>query len=139
MRSNAIISVTPLKGNAAFAAVFAQRRRFRSQELLLAVEFTRKNDKPEDYCRPRKVRAGVVVRKKVAPSAVLRNRIKRLLRESLRQCAREHPEWLENIHALVAIWDSAPKHPRSIHLCDVLPRMEEALKRVHTVASRSSV
>ncbi|MCX7880692.1 MAG: ribonuclease P protein component [Ignavibacteria bacterium] len=71
------------------------------------------------------IRFAVQVPKKTSKKAVVRNRIKRLLRESLRKVAKEMlPERFFLIESIFLLWRStAPSKPYQIHLQDVLPNV----------------
>lgn len=65
---------------------------------------------------------GVSVSKRTAKKAVVRNRIKRLLRESVRHVAKEHDKaCLEAISSIIIMWYYAPTKPGMIGLNEVLP------------------
>ena len=74
-----------LKKTREFQEVFAQGKGFREGNLLLK----RKVSKIEE------VKFGIVVSKKVAKQAVVRNRIRRVLREALRQETKEIKKGVE--------------------------------------------
>ncbi len=81
------------------------------------------------------LRFGVSIGKRVAPSAVVRNRVKRLLRAALRQCipgAAEHIE-ARRITSVVLLWKVAPSRASDIGLRDVLPHVENAVRQLITV------
>lgn len=64
---------------------------------------------------------GIVVRKKTAKKAAIRNRIRRLVRECVRLWAKEHVQEIEHsrLQSLIVGWLSAPKHPALIRLADI--------------------
>ncbi len=80
------------------------------------------------------VHYGVSIGKKRAKKAVVRNRIKRLLRESIRICAPEYgsPDEGYPFEKCIFIWKNAPGHPKQIRLADVLPEVERLFKMAHS-------
>lgn len=75
---------------------------------------------------------GVTVSKKVAKKAVVRNRIKRLMRESLRTATKEFEiKKLLPIKKIIISYFSAPKHPMQISLNDVLPAVKNLLEQAY--------
>ena len=75
---------------------------------------------------------GVAVGKKVAKKAVVRNRIKRLMRESLRIAVKKiEVEKKLPIKKIIISYHSAPKHPMQIGLNNVLPAVENLLKQAY--------
>ena len=88
----------------------------------------------ETYCDECKhiIYYGVTVSKKVAKKAVIRNRIKRLMRESLRIVAKEiEIKKLLPIEKIIISYYSAPKHPMQISLKNVLPAVKSLLKQAY--------
>ena len=74
----------------------------------------------------------VLISKKVAKKAVVRNRVKRLLRESLRQLLKSSPELFKKFSTIVLIWKSAPQKPAEIKLNDVMPVVTELLSKMNS-------
>jgi ribonuclease P protein component len=111
----------PLKGYRSFEEVLRSGRRVTSGPLLLAAM---PNDGSSDVTF-----VGVGVPKRVAPKAVVRNRIKRLMRVSIRACLLES----STLHAgvrVVLLWRSAPKHPSEIALADVQHYVRKGLAKL---------
>ncbi len=74
---------------------------------------------------------GVSVSKRTAKKAVVRNRIKRLLRESVRHVAKEEdPDCLRKLQSIILIWYNAPDMPSLISLNDVLPIVQKLFDRI---------
>lgn len=75
---------------------------------------------------------GVTIGKKVAKKAVVRNRIKRLMRESLRIAVKElEIKKLLPIEKIIISYYFAPKYPMQIGLNDVLPAVKNILKQAY--------
>lgn len=117
--------VRPLKGFGAFESAVRTGRRVTVGPLSLTVgRSTHGGGLAGDT-----VWYGVSVPKRVAKSAVVRNRIKRLLRESLRRVLTDHEEQcrVAGITTIVTIWREAPESATLIGLHDVLPVVEKAM------------
>lgn len=83
---------------------------------------------------------GVSVPKRIAKSAVVRNRIKRLLRVSLRRVLTDYEEQcrVAGITTIVTIWRDAPDSASLIRLHDVLPVVEKAvIKGIQRISQQS--
>lgn len=75
---------------------------------------------------------GVSVGKRTAKKAVVRNRIKRLLRESVRKIIVDMTDKGQqpNFKTIIINWRFAPKKPNEISLADILPKIEELIAKV---------
>ncbi|MBI5325497.1 MAG: ribonuclease P protein component [Ignavibacteriae bacterium] len=114
----------PVKGKKTFDRIFANGQRFYYAEASAVICFRQKvNDNPV-------INYAVIARKKVAKKAVIRNRIKRLLRESLRKIFLETDDvnFNNSFEYIVIGWNTAPEHPKLIHLKDVLPKVKSLLE-----------
>ena len=121
--------VRPLKGQDAFNNVMRSGRRTTSGPLSLSAMSNR------DHIPVGILSFGVTIGKKTAKRAVMRNRVKRLLRESIRQIIPTRSLLLSNagIHTLVLVWRSAPSASKLLRLTDVKPHVEAALDHVISV------
>lgn len=117
--------VRPLKGHGAFNDVLRSGRRVTSGPLSL----TAIGSLPSSQTLT--VRCGVTVGKNTARKAVVRNRIKRLLREALRFHVPAKGSRIANsgIHSMVLIWRNAPSSPKLISLDDVRTHVGSAIDR----------
>lgn len=80
---------------------------------------------------------GVTVSKKIAPKAVMRNRVKRLLRESIRKFFRnkdQKPEY----NVLVISWRYIPEHSKLLHLSEVFPQVEQLLLKAENLYKKEN-
>ena len=75
----------------------------------------------------------VTVRKKMAKKAVVRNRIKRLLRVCFRQIFDEiaGKELKSGVSHIVLVWQNAPKHPGLINLDVCMPVVSKLINRAN--------
>lgn len=111
----------PLKGYRSFEEVLRSGRRVTSGPLLLAAL---PNEASSEVTF-----VGVGVPKRVAPKAVVRNRIKRLMRASVRACMLESGT-LQTGLRVVLLWRSAPTHPAEIDLADVQRYVAKGLTKL---------
>lgn len=111
----------PLKGYRSFEEVLRSGRRVTSGPLLLAA-LPNAESTSETF-------VGVGVPKRVAPKAVVRNRIKRLMRVSVRACVVETATLQPGLR-LVLLWRSAPGHPAEICLADVQRYVAKGLAKL---------
>ncbi len=82
--------------------------------------------------QPEKVFYAVFVSKRTSKKAVVRNKIKRLLRESLRFLAKQDMnDKLKFFKYILLNWLSAPQRPCEIHLKDVIPSVQNALSKAY--------
>lgn len=131
------VQLISLKGFEAFQDVLSRGKRFTSQGITGFVLF--KTDLSNSPKSPRStIHFGVTAKKRTRP-AVMRNRIKRLLRESLRLSLKKNPPRKpahksqvpvqEIVEAIVLIGMYVPEKPQLLHLHDVLPGVQTILKR----------
>lgn len=121
--------VRPIKGFEAFSDAYRSGRRVSAGLLLLSVTLRSRAPRAVD---PGVVLIGVTVSKRMAKKAVVRSRIRRLLREALRFSIRDHASEIERatIATIVAVVRSAPSHPALITLEDIQPLVDQLLLRV---------
>jgi ribonuclease P protein component len=118
------IKLKSLKGHNSFPKVFERGKRFYVANALAVVCFMPANSGCSELM------LGLLAGKKLSKSAVMRNRIKRLLKESVRlsiedftingQCPFE---------VILLSWKKAPSHPRMLRLDDVLPEVRQLLQQ----------
>ena len=131
------IKLKPLKGYNAFAKFFKAGAKVYSKNAASVICF-------RGQCKDLNIKKieplfdsdvifyGVTVSRKRAKKAVVRNRIKRLLRESLRQSIENYIDDAGNpqIKIIIITWTGeTPQHPMLIRLDDVKPAVEEILKK----------
>lgn len=117
--------IESIKRKKEFDYLFSKGKRFSEGNLRLVV--LPKNSEELEK-EPFKLFYAVQVSKKATKKAVVRNRIKRLLRESLRFLAKNTMNDKLYIFKYIFLgWVFAPQRPCEIHLKDVLPSVEKAL------------
>ena len=114
-----------LKGRKAFDRLFNEGRRISGRKayavFLCRAEIQHSSDK---------MRFAVIAPKKCSKKAVVRNRIKRLLRESIRLEAENHNESFLP-HTIAFAWrEKGIEHPGLIRLNDVQPEVAFLLEKV---------
>lgn len=123
-----MIPIVSLKGASSFAATMRTGKRFTHGNITVVIIFRLQanENKNEPVC------VGVSIRKKTAKKATMRNRVKRLLRVSVRQVLCEFEESGCFSHGgsferMIVFCNSAPKIPSLIHLNDILPDVRNVL------------
>lgn len=111
--------VVPIKGITNFSNAVRYGKRFSTSRCMITVHYS---DEPQDI-----IHYGIIVRKKIARTSVMRNRIKRLLRESIRLWASELTEETLFLTSVMMTWNAIPKHPMLIDLSDVQPDITRLL------------
>jgi len=116
--------ITPLKGWQAFGETFEKGKKFRSRFILMSVIFSSTfenirgfEEESENETNKMVTQFGVGISKRVAKSAFVRNRVRRLLRESLYSLARENK--LAGIDKIIVFCLIAPKYPMGLKMADV--------------------
>lgn len=120
----------PIKGFGAFAKVYACGRKFREKNLTASVVFADDGTISDDanFLRGEQIlRFGVSIGKRTAKRAVVRNRIKRLLRESLRAYCKTKERSI--IYEAVLVWRMAPPRANLIRLIDVQTEVFSVLSK----------
>jgi ribonuclease P protein component len=126
--------VRPLKGFDAFAAALRTGSRVTVGPLVLTYIV----GQPSDVVTT--LYLGVGVSKRTAPHAVVRTRIRRLLREAVRSSVSSRHRHITEarISIMVVTWRKAPLHPSQIGLRDIEPVVAEALDRVLRLAGQGA-
>ena len=117
----------PLKGFGAFEDTLRSGRRVTSGPLSLTAVTVAE---PEE--QPVSVLVGVTIAKRIAPRAVVRNRVKRLLRESVRRQIALRGDQLRarRISRIIFNWRQAPSSAMKLHLNDVEPYISDAFDKL---------
>lgn len=126
----------PIKGKKIFDELFAKSSKFYHKDCLAIIRFIEKSNQ----VNPSSVRIifyAVGISKKTARKAVIRNRVKRLLRESLKQLSDDNIQLFDNLEYLVIMWKWAPANQKLIRLNDVKPSVEKVLRNVQNQFSKN--
>lgn len=124
------MNIKTVKGRLQVTSAFKKGKRFTLPEAMVSVRprfFAQEYDAPKNSENSLFIVCSV--RKKIAPHAVIRNRLKRLVKESVRQYIRTHAD-NNNISILLTLafnWNIAPKRPRDIALQDIYPIVQQLL------------
>ena len=109
-----------IKGKRNFQEFFDTAVKFYDKDAALFVCYRKKEEYQDNKLI---VNFSCIVRKKNAKKAVVRNRIKRLIRESVRKvfAMYKETEYKSGIESLFVIWGNTPEHPKQINLNVVHP------------------
>ncbi|MBM2815688.1 MAG: Ribonuclease protein component [Ignavibacteria bacterium] len=125
------MKLLPIKGFDAYSEAYKEGKKFELSTAKASVTFRMPNEVLfERQNNDDNVYYGVTIGKKTAKRAVIRNRVKRLLRESLRKSIKidirngEICPFLK----IIIIWKRTPLHPKLISLKDVLPVVQNIVK-----------
>ncbi|MBU3742563.1 MAG: hypothetical protein FGM24_09815 [Candidatus Kapabacteria bacterium] len=123
----------PLKGNNAVAAALRSPLRLSSGPLAVTIGFTEAPSSQLSYV--------VSASRRVIRRAVVRNRIKRLLREALRRSVRLHGTQYAaaGLSTVFAVWRTPPAASMRLRLSDVEPHVQSLLRRASAGAQPSNV
>lgn len=123
-------SIKSIKGKKNFEKIFSTARRFYEKEAAAFVTYC-KQETVNEQSSVITFNYAVAVRKKNAKKAVVRNRIKRLMRESINIIIRDYQirEKLTNIDSVVFVWSNCPVHPKLINLHQVKPVILKLMER----------
>jgi len=134
-----------LKSKIDFAEMYKSGKKFFASDAMAVVRFRDAVDMdPGDDMSEKKVpqtlKYVVSVSKRNAKKAVVRNRIKRLLRESIKEYFNDdtHSEKAEAFDTLIINWRRAPKQPMKIHLDDVRPTVNYLIRKAYKNNRHSS-
>lgn len=128
-----MISIKPIKGFNSFSLVFNSGRKFYNKELIAVFVQDDKPDAPALICKCNEENTfyyGVTASKKINKKAVTRNRVKRLLRESIRKIFSEKYKMSEQPAFKYAVfsWRLPVNHPKLLRLNDVEPAVNDVIE-----------
>ncbi len=128
------LNYSPLKGFNSFKKAYELAKKYRFDNLFIAI-----CNKPTNLLikgkepNPNKIYVGISVPKKSFKKAVVRNRIKRLIRVSMRNFIRlnQSNEQLIGMQAILITWHGQQiNNPRQIKLSDVETQIYKALENI---------
>jgi ribonuclease P protein component len=115
-----------LKGKINFSNAYSNGLKFHEKNTLAFIAI-RKNmpEKPAKKREPFIISYAVVIGKRASKKAVVRNRVKRLMRVSIKQSIAELQKTfnIEMIESMIFIRKKAPNHPMLINLDQVKPEV----------------
>ena len=134
-----------LKSKIDFAEMYKSGKKFFAHDAMAIVRFRdasnmdAENENSEQEL-PHTLKYVVSVSKRNAKKAVVRNRIKRLLRESIKEYFNDdtHSEKAEDFDTLIINWRRAPKQPMKINLDDVRPTVNYLIRKAYKNNRHSS-
>jgi ribonuclease P protein component len=121
-----LVYCKPIKGYNVFYNTFKKGKKLKTEHILTSVVFNNNitNDKPHT------IYYGVTISKRLAKKAIIRNRVKRLLRESIRLLIKEFEATdLALIDNIVLMWQVAPKYPKGISLNYVMSAVKNIFEQ----------
>lgn len=124
------IKLKSIKGFKAFNAVFDSGKKFKTSDVL-GVFCDKSSSAVNRYESGNAIYYGVTVSKRIAPKAVMRNRIKRLLREALRQTFKSINYDSFNYDIILISWRFVPKHPKQLRLDYVLKQVAQLIDKAN--------
>lgn len=123
--------IRPLKKKKRFSNVYEFGVNFYEKPAKAIVCFENENCFDKEHGEEDFFFLAVSVSKRTAKKAVVRNRIKRLLRESVRHVAKKRDQdCFYGIKGMILIWYHAPPRPSQIRLKDVLPVIEKLFDKI---------
>ncbi len=128
-----MIQLKSIKGFGSFNQIYQIGKKFYANSASAVVVFK------HDICNESHIIFyGVAVSKKIAKKAVIRNRIKRLLRESLRIIVKEdYSNTFACIDKIILTYHAAPTHQQLINLQEILPVIKNILEQANFYYSNS--
>lgn len=128
------LNYSPLKGFNSFKKAYEIAKKHRTENLFVAIcnkpsELLIKGKEPSWN----KVYVGISVPKKLFKKAVVRNRIKRLIRVSMRNYISQNQESenLRKVQAILITWNGPQiTNPRHIKLADVEPVISKTIDKI---------
>ncbi len=122
-----MLQLKPIKGFNNIGLIYKNGIKFYANNATAIVVF-RKNYSCQNVTKENStIYFAVIIGKKTAKKAVVRNRIKRLLRESLRILTKQYNEKINCIEQIVLYYNAAPTHQKLIKLKDIMPAIENIL------------
>jgi ribonuclease P protein component len=141
------MKIAPLKGKSAFASTMRSGKRFTEHTITGMVKF-RKHTEPAKAIAVESLRLeialGVSIRKKAAKKATVRNRVKRLLRQSVRTVIREFTDagYFDSgnpFERVIIFCNSAPTVPSLMCLADIHIGVRAVLQSAYDYSQKHSL
>ena len=140
------MNIAPLKGKTAFASTMRSGKRFSGKFITGIVKFRTQTESVDcstveaDILR---ITLGVSIRKKTAKKATVRNRTKRLLRQSVRMIIREFADagyFVDGnpFDRVILFCNSAPTTASQMHLADIFSDVRAVLQSAFDYSQKYS-
>jgi ribonuclease P protein component len=129
-----------LKGKNNFSNVYGNGIKLHEKNTLAFITRRFINpEEPADKREPFVISCAVVIGKRASKKAVVRNRVKRLLRVSIKQTLADLQKTnkIEMIESMIFIRKKAPSHPMLIRLEHVKPEIISILNSFYAVISKN--
>ena len=130
-----MVHLQSIKGTKDFKLIYNTGKRFRSDYVGAIIIFNNQlnnkksintNDTADNEYT---LKYAVIVGKRNVSKAVMRNRLKRLLRESIRILSKEFDSLMLRIDKIILSYNTALVHSRQIKLQEIMPAVEDILKQ----------
>ena len=123
----------PIKGYNAFSDAFKVGIKLKTKCLFSSIVLNTSTDDEQHT-----ILLGVTISKKIVKKAVIRNRVKRLLRTSFRLLLNEFDAIeLKAINNIILVWKFAPQHPKEITLDNVMPAVKNILEQAFNLYKKN--
>jgi len=130
-----LVYCKPIKGHNTFSNTFKKGKKIKTKGLFCSVVLNDNIADDKTYV----IYYGVTISKKTAKKSVIRNRVKRLLRESVRLLLKElETSKLISINTIILIWQLAPKHPKEISLNNVMPAVKNIFEQAFCLHKKNN-
>lgn len=126
-----MLRLKTIKGFDSFNYIYKNGKRFRTNNISAVIIFNDEKKQNSSSFEDIVVNFAVVVGKKTSKKSVIRNRIKRLMRESLRILAKEDPKIFFYIDKVIFSCFTAPSRPQLVTLREIMPAIKNILMQAH--------
>lgn len=115
----------PVKGYNVFSDIYLNSVKFHTKNAMLSVTFSKSFSYETNF--------GVTISKKKAAKAVIRNRVKRLLRESIIKIIRDTDIFQYGFffEIFIIVWKEKVYNPKDIDLKTVFPEIRELFNKAN--------
>lgn len=123
------VAIKSVKGYNAFSKIISNGKKFKSDDIFMTVIYTGSDFSLQKSSEVGTVYYGVSSPKKLNPKAIVRNRIKRLLRVSIRKCINQNPDYANFLKYIILIYNKKIQHPGLIKLKDIEPKVNKIINK----------
>ncbi len=135
MEEDINLMLTPIKGNLLFQSIFKKSKKISNSKLAIYIVFRNNSNQgrqAEDCAKhPIAIKYAAMVKKKIVKKAVCRNKVKRLVRVSLRELLRDPANLDLSMHTqyVIVMWNSPLGKPNELKLSEVKQEIAELFAR----------